>query len=74
LGEEFARDMDLLVQESLRVAWEREKPVNDFIRKLSQIDDDAVILQHIRMFVNEYSMNRGEEGEKALKILSVYNP
>jgi 1,4-dihydroxy-6-naphthoate synthase len=74
LGEEFAREMDLLVQESLRVAWEREKPVNDFIRKLSQIDDDTVILQHIRMFVNEYSMNRGAEGEKALKILSVYNP
>jgi 1,4-dihydroxy-6-naphthoate synthase len=57
LGDEFARDMDLRVQESLRHALERKEPVNDFIRKLAQIDDDSVILQHIKMFVNEYSIN-----------------
>ncbi len=68
LGEELAKEMDLCVQESLRRAWERKEIVNDFIRELAQIDDDEVILKHIRMFVNEYSMSRGNTGEKALGI------
>ncbi|MDR3000652.1 MAG: 1,4-dihydroxy-6-naphthoate synthase [Fibromonadaceae bacterium] len=69
LGEEFAKAMDLCIQDSLRLAWERKEVVNDFIRELAQIDDDAVILQHIKMFVNEYSMKRGIEGEKAMEQL-----
>jgi 1,4-dihydroxy-6-naphthoate synthase len=69
LGEEFAKEMDLCVQKSLKLAWERKEPVTDFIRKLAQIDDDSVILQHIRMFVNEHSLNRGEKSERALSLL-----
>jgi len=65
LGENFAKAMDLCVQESLKLAWERKELVNDFIRKLAQINDDGVILQHIKMFVNDYSFNRGEEGKRA---------
>jgi 1,4-dihydroxy-6-naphthoate synthase len=70
LGEELANEMDLCVKKSLQLAWERKERVNEFIKKLAQIDDDSVILQHINMFVNEYSMNRGEEGERALQILT----
>ncbi|MDR2555515.1 MAG: 1,4-dihydroxy-6-naphthoate synthase [Fibromonadaceae bacterium] len=72
LGEELANEMDLCVQKSLQLAWERKEPVNEFIRKLAQIDDDAVILQHIKMFVNGYSMNMGDEGEKALQVLTTF--
>ncbi|MDR2732758.1 MAG: 1,4-dihydroxy-6-naphthoate synthase [Fibromonadaceae bacterium] len=57
LGEELDEEMDLCIQKSLRLAWERKEPITGFIRKLAQIDDDSVILQHIRMFVNEYSMD-----------------
>jgi len=56
LGEELAKEMDLCVKKSLRLAWDRKERVNDFIRKLAQIDDDSVILQHINTFVNEYSL------------------
>ena len=66
LGEEFAKAMDVCIQESLRLAWEREQPVSDFVRRLAQIEDDEIILQHIKMFVNEYSMKRGVEGERAM--------
>ncbi|MCL1957865.1 MAG: 1,4-dihydroxy-6-naphthoate synthase [Fibromonadales bacterium] len=69
LGEELAKEMDLCVQKSLKLAWERKEPISDFIRKLAQIEDDAVILQHIKMFVNEYSLNRGKKSEYALQIL-----
>ena len=72
LGEELADEMDLCVQKSLQLAWEREETVNEFIRKLAQIDDDTVILQHIKMFVNEYSLNMGEEGKMALQILTTF--
>jgi 1,4-dihydroxy-6-naphthoate synthase len=70
LGEELAKEMDLCIQKSLQLAWDRKEVVNDFIRDLAQIDDDEVILKHIRMFVNEYSMNRGDKGEKALHKLT----
>jgi 1,4-dihydroxy-6-naphthoate synthase len=60
LGEELAYEMDLCIQKSLKLAWERKEPVTDFIRKLAQIDDDEVILQHIKMFVNGYSMDMGD--------------
>jgi 1,4-dihydroxy-6-naphthoate synthase len=60
LGEDFAKEMDLCIQRSLKLAWERKEPVTDFIRKLAQIDDDDVILQHIKMFVNDYSMDMGD--------------
>jgi len=56
LGEKLAKEMDLCIQESLRLAWERKEPITDFIRELAQIEDDEIILQHIKMFVNEYSM------------------
>jgi len=72
LGEELAREMDLCVQKSLRLAWDRKEPINDFIRELAQIDDDEVILKHIRMFVNEYSMDRGRAGERALRGFEKY--
>jgi 1,4-dihydroxy-6-naphthoate synthase len=71
LGEELAYEMDLLIQKSLKLAWERKEPITDFIRKLAQIDDDTVILQHIKMFVNDYSIDMGKEGEKALLTLFV---
>ena len=70
LGEEFARKMDLCVQDSLRLAWERDEPVNDFIRGHAQIENDEVILQHIKMFVNEYSIRRGSEGDRAMANMS----
>jgi 1,4-dihydroxy-6-naphthoate synthase len=72
LGEELANEMDLSVQKSLQLAWEREEPVNEFIKKLAQIDDDSVILQHIKMFVNEYSLNSGKDGERALQVLTTF--
>jgi len=69
LGEEFAKEMDLCVQKSLKLAWERKEPITDFIRKLAQINDDAVILQHIKMFVNEYSLNGDEKFSKLIQCL-----
>lgn len=69
LGENFAKKIDLCIQKSLKLACERKEPITDFIRKLAQIENDNIILQHIKMFVNEYSMNRKSAGEKAMKIL-----
>jgi 1,4-dihydroxy-6-naphthoate synthase len=72
LGEELAKEIDLHIQRSLQLAWERKEPITDFIRKLAQINDDFIILQHIRMFVNGYSLNMGEEGERALQVLATF--
>ncbi|GHV17173.1 1,4-dihydroxy-6-naphtoate synthase [Fibrobacterales bacterium] len=60
LGADFAEEVDLCIQKSLTLAWERKNPVTDFIRGIAQIDDDNIILSHIKMFVNEFSFdNKG---------------
>lgn len=69
LGAETARVVDAAIQASLQNAWSRKEPITAYIRKLAQIEDDGVILAHIRTFVTEYSLDLGPEGEKALATL-----
>lgn len=54
------------IRESLRIARAREKMVSPFIAQKAQIDDENVILSHIKMFVNDFSENVGEAGKRAL--------
>ena len=51
---------------SLALAWQRGVLVTNFIREKAQIEDNQVIEDHIRMFVNDFSENVGERGKAAL--------
>lgn len=69
LGADAAQALDAAIQHSLREAWGRPEPITPYIRELAQIDDDAVILAHIQTFVTPYSLDMGDEGQKALETL-----
>jgi len=69
LGVETARAVDMAIAASLRDAWQRTEPVSPYIREWAQIEDDNVILAHIRTFVTPYSADLGADGEKALSTL-----
>ncbi len=66
LGEAIARNMDSLINESLEFARENPEAVKPYIKRHAQEMDDNVINQHIELYVNEFSVSLGEEGEKAI--------
>lgn len=67
--DEVVREVESEIRRSIAIARGRTDLVTPFIEKLAQIEDRKVIEQHIKMFVNDFSENVGEKGEKALKCL-----
>ena len=60
------------IRASLREALSRENLVTRFIREKAQIADEKVVENHIRMFVNDFSMQVGEAGRRALDSLWLF--
>ena len=50
-------------------AFENPKSGLDFIRAHAQEMSEEVMYKHIELYVNKYSVDLGEEGRKAIKIL-----
>lgn len=65
-SEDVVRKVESEIRESISVARKRLDPVTPFIEKLAKIEDRKVIEAHIKMFVNDFSENVGEAGQKAL--------
>jgi len=69
LSYELVRNVEKEIRESLSQAKKRPELVTPFIREKAQISDEKVIESHIKMFVNDFSENVGEAGERALTSL-----
>lgn len=68
-----ARLVDKLIRESLAFAFARYPVLSSFIRDHAQEMSEDVMRSHIDLYVNEYSLNLGDDGRSAVeKLLSVY--
>ncbi|MES2374541.1 MAG: 1,4-dihydroxy-6-naphthoate synthase [Bacteroidota bacterium] len=66
--------VDKLIRKSLEYAFEHYPQLANYVREHSQEMNEAVMRQHIDLYVNNYSLGLGEQGRKAvLKLLDVYN-
>jgi len=66
LGIDLIKKIDTIVKQSVEYAFRnRPEPMN-YIKQHSQELSDDVILQHINLYVNDFSIDVGEEGEKAI--------
>lgn len=73
LGDELTRKVDSLIQQSVEYAFANYPELTDYTRQHSQEMSEAVMRQHIDLYVNNYSINLGEEGKKAVTtMLDVY--
>jgi 1,4-dihydroxy-6-naphthoate synthase len=71
------RDLDLDIQhkvnrvlkKSVEYAFKNPKSGLEFIREHAQEMDEAVMYKHIELYVNQYSVDLGEEGRKAIDTL-----
>ena len=66
--------IDRLIRESIEYAYRHHhEELTDYVKKHSQEMSEAVMRQHIDLYVNKYSINLGEEGRTAVnKLLEVY--
>ncbi|MDB5010365.1 MAG: 1,4-dihydroxy-6-naphthoate synthase [Mucilaginibacter sp.] len=58
-----------VLRRSVEFAFANPKSGLDFIRSHAQEMSEEVMYKHIELYVNKYSVNLGEEGRKAIKLL-----
>ena len=69
LEDSVQKEISELIGESIRFAFNHPSSGYDFIRSHAQELDDRIIGRHIAMFVNDYSLDLGEEGMEAVEEL-----
>ena len=63
------REVDRLVRASVEHALARRPAVSDWVRRHAQEMDEAVMRQHIDLYVNELSVDLGDTGRRAVRTL-----
>ncbi|MEX8549106.1 MAG: menaquinone biosynthesis family protein [Mucilaginibacter sp.] len=69
LPEEIQYKLNRVLKKSVEFAFENPKSGLEFIRQHAQEMSEEVMYKHIDLYVNKYSVDLGEEGRKAIKIL-----
>jgi 1,4-dihydroxy-6-naphthoate synthase len=69
LGEPLIRKIEALIRESIEYAFSKRAEPLSYIRKHSQEMEEEVIEKHIRLYVNTYSLDVGDEGVRAVEEL-----
>ncbi|MBI5846386.1 MAG: 1,4-dihydroxy-6-naphthoate synthase [Nitrospirae bacterium] len=69
LGKERVQKIEALIRKSLEYAFSHSEEAKTYIKRHAQELDDTVIEQHIRLYVNEYSLDIKDEGLYAVEEL-----
>jgi len=62
-------EIEEILRRSLRFAWENPEASKAWVRSLAQEMEEKVIREHIALYVNDFSLDLGVEGERAVEIL-----
>lgn len=69
LPEPIAAQVESLIRESILFATANEDVVMPYVRQFAQEMDEEVMKQHIGLYVNDFSLDLGEKGRKAIEAL-----
>jgi 1,4-dihydroxy-6-naphthoate synthase len=73
LTAEVITKVDALIKQSVEFAFSNYPLITDYVKQHSQEMDEQVMKQHIDLYVNNYSVDLGEDGKRAVKkMLEVY--
>ncbi|MGE0636047.1 MAG: menaquinone biosynthesis family protein [Bacteroidia bacterium] len=67
LSSDIKLKVERLIHKSIEYAFANPEASKDYVRCHSQEMEPSVIQSHINLYVNNYSINLGAEGEKAVK-------
>jgi 1,4-dihydroxy-6-naphthoate synthase len=65
----IAIKVESLIRKSLEYAFANYPQVSDYVKQHSQTMSEEVMRQHIQLYVNNYSLDLGAEGKKAIEVL-----
>lgn len=69
LDDKLKNTVNTLIRKSVEYAFAHPEENKDFIKQHAQEMDDEVIQKHIDLYVNQYSIDLGIEGRKAIDYL-----
>lgn len=73
IDENILMQVDALIKESMEYAFEHYPLISDYVKEHSQEMEVEVMKKHIDLYVNNYSINLGEDGRKAVqKFMEIY--
>ena len=71
---EVQHTINALIRESIEYAFARKNELAAYVKQHSQEMEESVMRQHIDLYVNDYSIDLGVEGKKAVrKFLEIYD-
>ncbi|MBS1607333.1 MAG: 1,4-dihydroxy-6-naphthoate synthase [Bacteroidetes bacterium] len=65
----IAQKINRLIRKSLDYAFAHYPFITDYVKQHSQEMSEDVMRRHIELYVNDYSLDLGENGKKAIEIL-----
>lgn len=65
----ISKQVDALIKKSLEYAFSNYPLITDYVKQYSQTMTEEVMRQHIDLYVNNYSLDLGEDGKKAIEKL-----
>jgi 1,4-dihydroxy-6-naphthoate synthase len=69
LDQTWSKKVNALIRKSLEYAFNNYPTLSDYVKAHAQEMDESVMRQHIDLYVNNYSLSLGKEGEKAIQTL-----
>ena len=73
LGNAIALKVNRLIKKSVEFAFTNYPEITNYTKQHSQEMSEAVMRQHIDLYVNNYSIDLGDDGKKAVTtMLDVY--
>lgn len=73
-SKEIQKKVERVIRRSIEFAFANPDSSKTFVKKHSQEMDDDVIKQHIRLYVNKFSISLGKQGHKAISMLFKHAP
>lgn len=69
IDKKIIQQVDVLIKKSIQYAFDHYPNIAAFVREHAQEMSEAVMQQHIDLYVNNYSLDLGENGRKAIDVL-----
>lgn len=61
--------IESLIAESIHFAYRHPDIVMPYVRQFAQAMDEEVMMNHIRLYVNDFSLDLGEKGRESIRML-----
>lgn len=74
LDENILKHVDSLIKKSIEYSFNNYPFISDYIKKHSQEMEEEVMKKHIDLYVNDYTIDLGDNGKNAIeKFIEIYN-